>query len=190
MSMTITVDVGTVRVGYDLLEDAGAQEIQAALDLMLAMVRSARFRALVAASMQLKQPLERAFELEKAPSPSSLPPIPDDAPSPSQAPSEPSPSEFPRSPKSPVLGDSTGVYEVVAVRRSERGELRAVSLSGKYSKFGMGIGNMLKEYCERAGLNPAVLDALQNEQAIQHKPIRVRVDAHGNVQFVDDTSAA
>jgi hypothetical protein len=155
------------------------------LDLMLAMVRSARFRALVAASMQLKMPLERAFELEKAPSPSSLPPVADDVP----APSEPTPSEFPRSPKSPLLGDTTGVYELVGVRRSERGELRAISVSGKYSKYGMSIGNLLKEYCERAGLNPAVLDALQNEQAIQHKPIRVRVDAHGNVQFVDDTSA-
>lgn len=163
MSMTITVDVGAVRVGYDLLDDAGAVEIQAALDLMLAVIRSARFRVLVAASLQYKQ--DNPFDVGGLPEPPSVPAAAAASPVPSAA--------------SPVLGDS--VYEFVALRMSDRGELRGVSSGGKYAKYGMSLGSLQGEYIKRAGLDVSAVSGLMAGSQLPHRAIRMRVDPSGAV---------
>lgn len=164
MSMTITVDVGAVRVGYDLLDDAGAAEIQAALDLMLSLIRSSRFRALVSASLQFT--LDNPFDVGGSPS---LPGLPDNSASNVL-------------PESSPASESADVYDFISLRRSDRGEIRAVSSSGKYSKYGMSLGGALQgEYLRRAGLSVESVSGLPPGAQLSHSPVRLRIGVAGVV---------
>ena len=153
MSMTITVDVGVIRIAYDLLDDAGAADIQSALDVMLDVVRSERFRALVSASASASSSTSTSASTLASSSTFSA-----DSPA--------------------VSGD---VYEFVALRRSDRGELRAMSSSGKYSKYGMALGDLRDEYLKRAGLSLSAANALAHGSHLTHQVVTMRVDPSGAV---------
>ena len=157
MSMTITVDVGTVRIAYDLLDDAGVTDIEVALDTMLDVVRSERFRALVSASASASASASSSTS--------------------TSASTLASASIF--SADSPAV--SGDVYEFVALRKSDRGELRAVSSSGKYARYGMSLGDLKDEYLKRAGLSLSAANALAHGSHLTHQVVTMRVDPSGAV---------
>lgn len=153
--MTITCEPGSVRIGYDLLDDAGPEEIQAALDALLGVCRSARYRALVALMQQF------------TPSPVSGPSF-DVAPAPSP--------EAETSVEVPATDGEGDVIEFVAldkVTRTDTGviELRAVPASGKWTQYGVRLPDaMLGDYLRRAGLAG---DVGMGRHA--HKSLNIRV---------------
>jgi hypothetical protein len=165
--MTITVDLGVVRVAYDLLEDAGAEEIQAAVDLMLAMIRSTRFRVPTAAALQFTK--DNPFDVGGVPADAAAA-----VPSPSAA-----AGEFPA--RSPLFT----TYEFTSIRISDRGEPRALSVTGKYARFGLSLATILDEYLKRAELSADVVVNLPSGTLLPHKPVKLRVDPNGVVTFVD-----
>lgn len=156
MSMTITVDVGVIRIAYDLLDDAGVADIEAVLDTMLDVVRSERFCALVSASASVSA-----------------------STSASTSDSTSFQHSLDSSADLPDAASSGDVYEFVALRKSDRGELRAVAMSGKYSKYGMSLGDLRDEYLRRAGLSASAANALVPGSHVTHRTVTMRVDPAG-----------
>ncbi len=168
-SMTITVDAGGLRVGYDLLDDAGPEEIQDALETLLNVARSSRFRALAAAMRQFQ------------PSPSATVPTPAPVAS---VPAVAAPvgvlvggngnghsdhfeafdvggvPDFDGGAVGalPTPSDPAGVFEFRSVEKkshTETGEItwRAMPTAGDHVKFGIKLPDSLRaEYFKRAGL--------------------------------------
>lgn len=147
-SMTITIDAGAVRVGYDLLDDAGPEEIQAALDTLLGVARSARFRALVGALQQFPAaPAVSAPAVVGAASNGHSSPF-DVAPPPTLGDSEAAPS--------PALPPNVYRFTKLEVRADQ--SLRVIPEDSSWSQFGIKLPDSLRaEYFRRCGLAaPAV----------------------------------
>lgn len=142
-SMTITIDAGAVRVGYDLLDDAGPEEIQAALDTLLGVARSARFRALVGALQQF--PVSVPAAVAAAPN----------GPSPFDIAPPPALGDF-ESASSPALPPNVYRFTKLEVRSDQ--SLRVIPEDSPWSQFGIKLPDSLRsEYFRRCGLAaPAV----------------------------------
>lgn len=141
-SMTITIDAGAVRVGYDLLDDAGPEEIQAALDTLLGVARSARFRALVGALQQFPAaPAAASAAVVGAASNVHFSPF-DIAPPPASGDFETS--------ASPALPPNVYRFAKLEVRADQ--SLRAIPDDSLWSQFGVKLPDaMRREYFRRCG---------------------------------------
>lgn len=67
MSLTVRADCLGVSLAYDLLDDCGPEEVQAALAVLLDAVRSDRWRALVGAVSIMTRDGVRVYELPSLP---------------------------------------------------------------------------------------------------------------------------
>jgi hypothetical protein len=171
MSMTITVDLGPVRVAYDLLEDAGAAEVMAAVEMMRALLRSSRFRALVLATREFTS--DDPFDIDVS------------GPEPADGTSDGAQTGGVAAVGlSTAPAQSPSVYKFVGVRMSDRGELRAISSSGKYAKYGWALGALRDEYLRRAGVSAEAVNSLAPGGQIMHNPVELQIDSSGS-RFVD-----
>lgn len=149
-SMTITIDAGAVRVGYDLLDDAGPEEIQAALDTLLGVARSARFRALVGALQQF--PVAHVSVAAPA---AVVGAASNGHSSPFDIAPPPAPGDFEATP-SPALPPNVFKFTKLEVRSDQT--LRVIPEDSPWSQFGIKLPDSLRvEYFRRCGLAaPAV----------------------------------